>query len=682
MGSPEGGNWGILTLMFIQVKLLKGFPEPLLYEAPKEWPNDLIGRIVRVPIRNQIAPAVVLSTYAHKPYTKFKIKQALAVEPFPQDPYHNKFVHRLSDYYQVHHAHFLRRISLFLTKKETTRKKKIPKAEVRTNKVQKITLTPEQQKVVDFLTPNVITPTYTSTVLHGVTGSGKTEIYKKLFETAFQEQKSMLLLLPEVSLAIQFEKIMREQLSPEIPICGFHSGTSIKNKKLLWHLLLEKIPTLIIGVHLPVLLPISNLGLIVVDEEHESGYQEKKHPKVNSKEAAIMRAHLNNIPILLGSATPSISSLFNVKTKGWNFFQLKKRFAGAFPTIETVFLNEKSPSAKTSKDKWQRRNFWITKKLSDEIKDRLHKKEQIIIFLNRRGFSFFVQCKECSFIFECKNCSVSLTLHGNNKLSCHYCGLHQQLPPACPSCKVDEKKFLKKGIGTQQVVTILEKLFPQARIGRADLDITAKKKLWQEMLEQFEAGELDILVGTQTITKGYHFPNVTLVGILWADLNLHFPIYNAAETTLQQLIQVAGRAGRQRAGSKVIVQTMMDHKIFQYLNEIDYLKFYEKELESRQMIGYPPYKRLVEIELKHGNEETIEHESMELMQELLQAADTHEKDVQILGPAKPPVSRIKRTHHRKIYLKAKNIHDIATLFQTINQKNYASSLFFTPNPTS
>jgi len=320
------------------------------------------------------------------------------------------------------------------------------------------------------------------------------------------------------------------------------------------------------------ILPIANLGLVIVDEEHESGYQEKKHPKINTKDAAIIRSNMTGCPIILGSATPSISSLFNVKTKKWKFFQLKKRFAGTFPKIRTVFLNTKK----------FRKNFWISKELEDAIREKIASKEQVIIFLNRRGFSFFVQCKNCSFIFQCQNCSVSLTLHKDKRLTCHYCQYAIFQPERCPECKKHEKQFIKKGIGTQQVVTIIEELFPAAKIARADLDTTIRKKLWSQTIHDFEQGNIDILVGTQTITKGFHFPNVTLVGILWADLNLHFPIFNATETTLQQLIQVAGRAGRQHNESEVIVQTMSNHPVFNYLNETDYLKFYSSEIEKKE----------------------------------------------------------------------------------------------------
>jgi len=656
--------------MFIKVKLLKGFQKTLTYKVPDSIATQqLVGKIVRVPIKNQITAALVLQQFKSLPKSTFTIRDITSVEPFPQDKHFDAFIARMGAYHQVDKLHFLRRMRSFLNQEKKAENTRLSEQAVpRENNI--VRLTSEQQTVVDFLSKHVKHPTYQPTVLHGVTGSGKTEIYKQLIQEAIQQNKTAILLLPEVTLAIQFEKILQQQLPSFVSVFSFHSGTTVKNKKMLWQHLVKEEPILIIGVHLPILMPIANLGIIIVDEEHESGYQEKKHPKVNTKDAAIIRAHQNSIPILLGSATPSLPSLYNVKAKGWNFFQLKKRFSGTFPVMKTVFLSNKRI----------RRNFWISQELENEIRFQLRKKEQTIIFLNRRGFSFFVQCKACSFIFECPNCSVSLTLHKGGILTCHYCDYAIEQPQKCPTCKKDQKQFLKKGIGTQQVVTILEKMFPEAKICRADMDTTVKKKAWQKTMSEFENGEIDILVGTQTITKGFHFPHVTLVGILWADLNLHFPIFNATETTLQQLIQVAGRAGRSNIKSKVIVQAMSDHTVFKFLNEINYLKFYQKEIQKRKEVGYPPYKRLAEIELKNTNEEKIEQEATILATFFLTYVEKNKLNIQVLGPANPPVSKIKNTHIRKIYLKGTNITHMGMLFKAIDLVKYSSKIFFTPNP--
>ncbi len=653
--------------MFAQVKLLHGFPEPLWYQVPDEHASKLTaGSVVRVPIRNQVSTAIVLSTHAVLPPLPFAVKPIIGLEKFPRDPHYLPFIHQLAHYHQVDPLHFIKRIRQFVAHEKAVKPLFEPQDEYKEQI--SIILTDEQQAVCNFLAPKIEPPSFTPTLLHGLTGSGKTEVYKNLITHAHALGKTALLLLPEVTLAIQFYKILQSQLPPQIPIFNFHSAASTREKRLLWQHLIEEKPALIIGVHLPILLPIPNLGLIIVDEEHEVGYQEKKHPKVHSKDAAIWRAQLHHIPILLGSATPSVASLYNVRTKGWHFFQLTKRFAGALPTIKTVILT----------DKKQRRSFWISQALEAAIKDRLAKKEQIIIFLNRRGFSFFVQCKACSHIFTCTNCSVSLTLHNDQKLSCHYCGFSIIQPPHCPHCKTTD--FLNKGIGTQQIVAVLEKLFPAAKIGRADLDTTTKKKVWEATLADFEAGNLDILVGTQTITKGFHFPRVTLVGIVWADLNVHFPIYNASESALQQLIQVAGRAGRQSQESLVIVQAMQDHTILRYLHETDYLNFYESEIAARQDVCYPPCTRLAEIELKSTDEKSLELEAQSVASALMHIIEEQKLATTLLGPAKPPVHTIKKIHVRKLYLKSKSIKELTDLFHAIDSGRYTSQINFTPNP--
>lgn len=654
--------------MLIKVQLLKGYKNLLLYKIPETWKGlNLVGSIIKVPLRNSKVLALI-EEIVEKKETNFELKFPYSIEDFPKDPLYLIFINKLSYYYQIEKTELIGRLQQFILKK--SKKTKIDHQisnEMKKVSHKEIFLTEEQQQVYEFVKQKIKISQYSSTLLHGVTGSGKTEVYKKLITfTILEQKKSVIFLLPEISLALQFEQNFKNTLDG-IKILSFHSAINEISKKELWQSLLNNEPVLIIGVHMPILLPISNLGLIIVDEEHDIGYQEKKHPKINSKEAAILRAQLNNIPILLGSATPSINSLHNIKHKKWNFFQLKQRFSGSFSEIKIVKLNKNR----------QRKNFWISKELENSINETLNKKEQIIIFLNRRGYSFFIQCKECNFVFKCKNCSVSLTLHQNNWLYCHYCGLKAQYPKNCIQCKANEDKFIKKGIGTEQVVNILEKLFPNISIARADLDSTKNKKKWNQTLNNFKESKIDILVGTQTITKGYHFPNVTLVGILWADLNLHFPIFNSSEITLQQLIQVAGRAGRQIKDSKVIVQTMIEHKIFDYINEVDYINFYNKEICERKLSYYPPYIRLAEIELKHQNELIVEHEALKLTKNLL---SKNKSDVKILGPVKPIIGKLKNQNFQKIYFKSTDINKIINLFKSIDKNDYKSKIFFTPNP--
>lgn len=662
----------ILPFMYITVRLLNGFQKPLLYklEHGSSLHHTLIGSMVSVPLQKRFEAAIVIGASEHLRHSvSFEIRSVSPDTIKQIDDRYFRFISTLSSYYHTDIIHFAKRIQQFVTQKEHA---VADTPEPKTSTKKETELTAEQATIYSQCTNAITNQTFYPALIHGVTGSGKTEIYKKLLVDCIQNNKTALFLVPEVTLALQFEQLLRSQLPDNITIISFHSATSTKQKKALWHHLVQHKSLVIIGVHLPILLPIANLGLIIVDEEHETGYQEKKHPKINTKEAALMRAQQYNIPIVLGSATPSVSTLHHVKTKGYAFFQLTKRFAGNFPTIRIAQL-----ARETQK---KRPHFWISQELYSALQDRLENNEQAIIYLNRRGHSFFVQCKQCTFIFECKDCSVSLTLHDNGKLTCHYCGYSQQEPTACPACKESNKHFLKKGIGTQQLVTILQNLFPNARIARADMDTSTKKKTWQETITQFSSGEIDILVGTQTITKGYHFPGVTLVGIVWADLNMHMPMFNAQETTLQQLIQVAGRAGRQSKNSLVVVQTMSKHALFDYLDERTYLQFYAQEIAHRKELGYPPCKRLISIELKHTHETRVEQESYSLIQQLRTLANIHQINVQLLGPAKPMIHKIKKTYTRTLYLKSVDVSACIRLFSLIDQSRYRSSIFFTPNP--
>lgn len=660
--------------MYVQVRLSQGYREPLLYRVPEHLKVHIMrGVLVKVPFRKQIIGAFVECVIEELPKNiTYQIRELESATSVVHDKNYIPFIEKLSTYCALPSYDLLKRTASFLQQPDLKRKVASDATKIQatdlSEKLHNVALTPDQEKIYQAILPFITQPSYAATLIHGVTGSGKTEIYKKLIELTTLHQKTTLLLLPEVTLAVQFYTLLKKTLPSTIATFMFHSATSAAERRALLKALLHEQPVLILGVHLPIMLPIKNLGLIVVDEEHETGYQEKKHPKINTKEAAIMRAQIYGIPIVLGSATPSISSLNAVKKHGWNFFQLTQRFGGKFPTVNIVSLVQNR----------KRQNFWITKELLTALEDRIIKKEQAIIFINRRGYSFFVQCQTCSHIQTCSACSVSLTLHENTRLICHYCGYKTSMPETCAVCKKSE--FIKKGIGTQQIVSILQKLLPTARIGRADMDSTVNKKEWQQTLNHFSTGDIDILVGTQTITKGYDFPNVTLVGIIWADLNLHFPVYNAAEVALQQLLQVAGRAGRARDESLVIVQTMLDHPIFKFCNEIDYLKFYAYELQKREETYYPPIIRLSEIELKNSNENEVDCEANNLFDELYGLAQHHAKNIQILGPALPPVAKIQHIHSRTLYIKAQNFSDILFVYRKINHARYKSSIYFTPNP--
>jgi len=659
--------------MYINVRLLNRYKNLLIYKVPDSWScTNLEGRIVLVPLKNQIKKGYVESVQkeldANQNYT---IKEAMDLQNSPDDPNFHAFVQKVSNYYAVDKIDILERLSRVFDFKEPENLDHLDDAQLPKEINLSLTLTPEQSEIVEKTTTQINQNKPYIGLIHGVTGSGKTEIYKNLIYNTLKLGKSVLFLLPEISLAIEFYKRFKRELPDDFNIYSFHSATGAKNKKLLWKALVNQNPVLIIGVHLPVFLPMANLGLILIDEEHDVGFQEKKHPKFNTKEIALIRAQVYKIPAILGSATPSIASLYAVHQKGWELFRLKDRFKGVFPEIQLVNLKHR-----------ERGHFWISRELEKAIAHCLEKKEKSIIFLNRRGYCFFVQCKLCGHIPNCVNCSISLTLHSDRTLRCHYCNFRTSEPTACLKCNAKEQDILKKGIGTQQIAKILAKLFPEARIGRLDLDTSIDKKNLQATLQDFDNDKLDILVGTQTITKGYNFQKVTLIGILWADSNLSFPIYNASEAALQQIIQVAGRAGRQGQKSLVVVQAIKNHEIFNYINEHRYEAFYNYEIENRIAVRYPPFIRLAEIEVKNQEESVLETEAILLKKEMNGIIKKLGVSLIVMGPVDPVVQKIKNVSSKKFYLKSENSTHLSLVYHHIDRSKYSSAIYFTPNPLS
>lgn len=675
--------------MYVLVRLLKGFGQPLLYKIPHHLEsevsrqgNKFIGSVLTVPIRTQKKQALVLSLHKVKPpaHKKFEIKEACDLVPLPDDQNYKNYIEKVSRFYFLKPDYFYKRIRLFLEKAGDTgeAKSQVMSASGSLDTPEsQVQLTSEQARAVQVISHAVTEKIYKPILLQGVTGSGKTEVYKKIITQIIHEQKSVIFLVPEVSLSRQFARIFTEQLVdagliPADSLYRFDSASTPKQKQTMWNKLTQKSPVLIIGVHLPVFLPMGNLGGIIIDEEHEHGFEEKKHPKINSKYAAQIRAQSYNIPIVLGSATPSLVTLAKAEQDNWDICKLEKRFAGKFPDIEHVLLSGR-----------KRKNFWFSEKLLENIKQVIARKKQAIIYINRRGYSFFAQCSECGHVCECLDCSVSLTVHkreDRSELFCHYCDYKELLPESCPGCK-SKKDLKQKGIGTQQVVSLLEKIFPEAQIARADTDISRRKKEWDQVISDFGENKYNILVGTQIITKGYHFPNVELVGLIWADSSLHFPVYNAHEIALQQMIQVAGRAGRVSESSKVIIQSFDDHQIFKYANEQKYLEFAHDELEIRKELSYPPYGRLVEIELKNTDPSMLDHDADKLAKAIKNLVNKHFDPFQIfvLGPAKPVVHKVQKTHVRAILIKAPEYRDVYKILNSIDISGYSSRIFYTPS---
>ncbi len=659
--------------MFIEVRLLTGSPKSLTYRVPEELRHLVLeGSIVKVPVRERDYSALVITSPLVLPEEPiFTIRDIKGLELAPDDARYHQFMQRIAAFYVIDAMLLYQRFRALLRAKPEPicAPECVGDVSLFTHDVE---LTAEQRIAVDGIIPHLLMPHFYPVLLHGITGSGKTEVYKRLIKQALELGKAVIFLLPEVTLSLQFQRLLADYFS-HIPVIGFHSAASQREKKRLWQLLIVQTPMIIVGVHLPILLPIPNLGLIIVDEEHDPGYLEKKYPRLHTKQIALLRAQQYGIPIVLGSATPSLNALIQVRQHKWQTFRLMKRFGGAPPTVKMVSLRHAL--------KVDKRCFWITKIMADAIQACLARGEQAIIYLNRRGYSFFVQCRLCAFVFSCSHCSVSLTLHrkGNEEeLQCHYCSYRQKLNDVCPECQAPSKNFIKKGIGTQQVVDILSKIFPMARIARADLDTTSNQQSWADTVNLFKNGALDILVGTQTITKGYHFPRVTLVGVLWADASVHFPSFDAGEVSLAQLIQIAGRAGRATQESLVIVQVLHDHPIFEHISEQQYEIFAEQELELRKLANYPPFCRLAQIELSADQEDDADQGGQELVRLIQAMIEQQHLQAVILGPSRPLVHKVQQEHRRHIFIKAASYNIIQRIMEAfpVSSLQYHLSVTF------
>lgn len=668
-------------VMYCIVRIFNGFDRPLTYAVPQQWQDEAaIGKIVKVPLLKRTERGMIVAIQATIDPCSYTIRDIYAIEPMPHDDRYYHWIEHVSTYYATDPWKLYQRFFSFKTIRKHTPVETIGPSNITTDDVPCAwQLTQEQDAIVQRLTPFIHNPCYRPALLHGVTGSGKTLVYYALLKQALGAGKTALLLLPEVSLAMTLANMLRTLGKETVQVYEYHYAISAAQKNALWRAIIAGNPIIIVGVRLPIFLPLTNLGLIIVDEEHDTGFQESSHPRINTKEVALLRAQHYKIPILLGSATPSLSSLYLAQQRSWDFFQLLQRFSGAFPRITHAPLlipRKKEPEALPE-------SFWISNALREAIALRLAHKEQVIIFLNRRGLHRFMQCIDCTSILRCNACSVSLTLHTKDRLYCHYCGSQQGVPAHCPTCGTINS-FLKKGIGTQRIVEVLRSMFPLARIARADIDSKKEQKQWDKTIVAMQEGAIDILVGTQMITKGYHFPRVTLVGIVWAESNLSMPFYTAAESTLQQLLQVAGRAGRASDSSEVIVQSYIKHPLFSYLNEPNYQQFYTYELSQRREPCYPPFIRLSEIELQHTNEQQLDTDTQQALRQARALIHDNKWDIQLLGPALPPVHRIKHVSLRRMYIKGESITVHLQLFHTLKnmfaENSKASRIFFTPNP--
>ena len=510
-----------------------------------------------------------------------------------------------------------------------------------------------QQKALHRIMDNARTGNFSGMLLHGVTGSGKTAVYLAAMQAVLNDGRSAILLVPEIGLTPAVAADLHQVFGDEVAI--LHSGLSDQERAEQWHRIKRGDARVVVGTRSAVFAPVSDLALIIVDEEQDSSYKQEETPRYHARDVAVMRAKMASAAVVLGSATPSLESYYNAKNNKYTLLELPDRVERRpMPEIEIVDMRQEFQETGTEQV--------ISRTLAAEIKDRLERKEQVMVLLNRRGYSPVVLCRACGKTLECKNCAIALTHHKRSRrMECHYCGYTAPVPKACVHCGSEYVYFL--GTGSEKLEELLHGMFPQARIGRLDRDTVRGRDDFERALNALDEGELDLLVGTQMIAKGHDIHGVTLVGVVGADAALGFPDFRAAERTFQLLTQVAGRAGRGQTPGKVVLQTYFpDHYAVQYAAQHDFAGFYEKELRFRSWMHYPPYSALANVLIRSDKlDEALEWSG--ILGKWFEK--TRHEGIRVLGPAAAPIVRLKRDYRYHFVVKSASREKLNALLRSM-----------------
>ena len=539
----------------------------------------------------------------------------------------------------------------------------------------KLKLTEEQQNAFNKIDETINNNENKEFLLYGVTGSGKTEIYLQLIEKIIQKNKTAIVLVPEISLTPQMVERFIARFGQE-KIAVLHSKLSIGERYDQWNKIKNGECKIVIGARSAIFAPIQNLGLIIIDEEHDSSYKSETNPRYNAKELAGYMAKKNNIPLVLGSATPDIYTYYKAENNKIEILKLTKRANESnLPKVDVIDLREELANGNRS---------ILSRKLYEEIEKNLKDKKQTILFLNRRGYSTFVMCRDCGYTVKCKNCNITMTYHiKTNKLKCHYCGHEEKNLTECPECHSKNIKYF--GTGTQRLEEDINKIFPEATTIRMDIDTVTRKNSHEEILNKFKNDNIDILIGTQMVVKGHHFPNVTLVGVIAADSSLYIEDYRANERTFQILTQVAGRAGREKLPGRVIIQTYNpDNFAIECSKKQNYDEFYETEIELRKQLKYPPFCDIISIGLTDTDNNKIKNVSERLYNNISRTIKNEKMDFNIYKPLPCPIDKIKNKYRWRIILKGKlNNKIIDIINKSIEQVNSKTTrIIVDTNPTN
>ena len=524
--------------------------------------------------------------------------------------------------------------------------------EAYTEKKVEFHLTEKQQKIIDEITVSIEEEKFKAFLLHGVTGSGKTQVYIELTKKVLQQNKSALILVPEISLTPQITSRFYNNFGNEVSV--LHSRMSLGERYDSWRKILNGKSRVVIGARSALFAPLNNIGVIVVDEEHDASYKQfDSVPKYNARDSAVILAQHHKCSVVLGSATPSIESMYNAKTGKYDLLELQERIDNAkLPKIHLISISSQ-PAGQAGERKKKKMEHIFSKFLLDEIEVRLKKKEGIIILQNRRGFSTQIYCEDCGELEICDNCSVPLVYHINqNILKCHYCGFTKEVPKVCRNCGSYSLKYF--GTGTERIEDEIEFYFPQAKVKRVDSDSISKKSSLSKILMEFGKGEVDILVGTQMVSKGLDFPRLTLVGVISAETTLWLPDFRADERTFQLLTKVSGRAGRSKVEGEVVIQTFNEKSFtLQKVLLNDYAGFYEREITSRQRMDYPPFTRICLIETKDTDNDKAKGAAVDFHKELI----AYKKYLQITPVSAALIARLKGQYRYHILVKSSKEKD-------------------------
>ncbi len=517
---------------------------------------------------------------------------------------------------------------------------------------QSMSFNPAQQKAYDAINAASGDVKNKVFLLHGVTGSGKTEVYLQAIARSLEQGRGAIVLVPEISLTPQTVERFKARFSSgplQTLVAVLHSHLSGGERHDEWHKIRQGRARIVIGARSAIFAPVDPLGLIIVDEEHEHSYKQEEAPRYHARDVAVVRGRMEDAVVVLGSATPSMESYYNAQRGKYQLLELPERADDKkLPIVRVVDMRQVARREKGSPI--------FSPELKEAIHQRLERKEQTLLFLNRRGFATSMQCPLCGYVAECPNCSLTLTYHRQAaQLRCHICGHEAPAPKVCPEAKCRNPAIRFAGLGTEKVEATLVKLFPNARIRRMDSDTLKRKEDYRRILGDFKTGKIDLLVGTQMIAKGLHFPNVTLVGIVHADLSLHIPDFRAGERTFQLLTQVAGRAGRGDVEGEVFVQAFTPfHPAIQYARRHDYGGFYDQEIDFRKQLNYPPHSRIALLLFKGRSEDKVKFSAMHVRNEVEKWKGDF-PDMILAGPAAAPMARTENKYRYHFLLRTRKI---------------------------